>query len=184
MILADTPSYIIYITAIEQSPLGLRHRRREREEAAVAALVTEAFGHNAVRRHDAAGAPVIYIGDSEADCRISLSHSPHYAVLAVGRRVSDIGVDIEEPRASLAKVTGRILSVDEQRRCLTDDDCLRAWTLKEALYKAARRHFDREPAFDTDIPLSALVAGTAYSHRTHHFADALVTVVFSDAELL
>lgn len=181
MILADTPSYIIYITAIEQSPLGRRHRRREREEAAVAALVAEAFGHNAVRRHDAAGAPVIYIGDSEADCRISLSHSPHYAVLAVGRRASDIGIDIEEPRASLAKVTGRILSDDEQRRCLNDNDCLHAWTLKEALYKAARRHFDHEPAFDTDIPLSALVAGTTYSHRTHYFADALVTVVFCEA---
>lgn len=179
MILARTPAYTLYIASVEPSPLGPRYDRRRREEAAVAALLREAFGPDAERRHDSTGAPVAYVAGAEISARISLSHSVHHAVLAVAAPgVADIGVDIEEPREALARVVCRILSPDEQSLCRTDADRLRAWTLKEALYKASRRHFAAEPAYDTDLPLTARAAGHTYTVEHLPHAEAAIAVVW------
>lgn len=178
MILADTPCYTLYIADIELSPQGVRHRRHEREEAAVSALMREAFGPEAVRGHDSTGAPVAIVGGEALGCRISLSHSAAYAVLAVARGASDIGVDIEEPRTSLARVVERILGPDEREVCTDSYSRLRAWTMKEALYKASRRHFSFEPAFDTDLHLSGRAAGLDFCHEYIAVKDSIVAIVW------
>ncbi len=178
MKLADTPCYTLYIADIEPSPQGVRHRRREREEAAVSALMCEAFGPGAVRGHDSTGAPVAIVDGEPLDCRISLSHSATYAVLAVARVASDIGVDIEEPRASLSRVVERILSPAERTDCATPDSLLLAWTMKEALYKASRRYFSFEPAFDTDLHLSGRAAGLDFNHAYISVKDSIVAIVW------
>lgn len=178
MKLADTPCYTLYIADIEPSPQGVRHRRREREEAAVSALMREAFGHGTVRGHDSTGVPVAIVDGTPLRCRISLSHSATHAVLAVARAASDIGVDIEEPRPSLSRVVERILSPAERADCDTQDSRLLAWTMKEALYKASRRHFSFEPAFDTDLHLSGRAAGLDFNHAYISVKDSIVAIVW------
>lgn len=84
-------------------------------------------------RHNADGAPELE-GSDEA---ISISHSRTHIAIALGG-AAPLGIDIETPRAQLRAVAPRVLSADELRVYGTaPDGLLRAWTLKEALYKAA-----------------------------------------------
>lgn len=102
---------------------------REAERAAIASLISENFGPDAKLDHRPDGSPTINIPGIE----ISISHCRTCAVIAVADR--PVGVDVETDRAQLARVAPRVLSPDELR-CYAD--CLvKAWTLKEALYKAA-----------------------------------------------
>lgn len=123
-----------YFEDIDQGP----STRREREEAAVVRLVERVFGAGARRVHDPLGAPVIALPDGTV-CKeyVSLSHSRRTAALAVSTR--RIGIDIEEERPQLDRVAARVLSDDELKHYLPlPHGLLRAWTLKEALYKASR----------------------------------------------
>ena len=107
--------------------------RRDAERRTVAALVREAFGAGAAISHDASGAPRL----SDSDISLSVSHSRNYACIAFSRRRA-VGVDIEEPRDQLRRVAPRVLSDEEMSvYSCSDSLLLRAWTLKEALYKAA-----------------------------------------------
>lgn len=98
---------------------------------AVAAIVRRRFGAGARIVHDADGAPIL-IG---AEGRISVSHSRNFAAVAWhGNR--RIGVDIEEPRPEqLNRIAARFLSADELTQW--SEDLLTAWTIKEAVFKAA-----------------------------------------------
>lgn len=81
--------------------------------------------------HDADGAPSI----AGSPLNISISHSPHFAALAVDPNMR-IGVDIEEPRiAQLGRVISKFLTDAEMP--LWGNQLLRAWTAKEATFKAA-----------------------------------------------
>lgn len=105
--------------------------RREAERAAVARLLEAAFPEGCVLRHTPEGAPVV------DGAHISISHSRTHAALAVCAD-APVGVDVETARAQLARVAPRVLSADELAAYGGDaDGLLRAWTLKEALYKAA-----------------------------------------------
>ena len=118
----------IYYTEI---PQDVTLSRRERERAAVCRLLEHRFGAGAEIEHAASGAPLPIGG-----CHISVSHSHRLAVVAVDS-VRKIGVDAEEYRPKLRDVAPRYLSSYELDHVLTDDDYLRLWTSKEAIYKLA-----------------------------------------------
>ena len=102
---------------------------REAERAAVAALVAEVFGDGIILRHRADGSPYVAIDG----VHISVSHCRTCAVLAVADR--PVGVDVETDRPQLIRVAPRVMSPGEME-CYSGR-LVEAWTLKEALYKAA-----------------------------------------------
>lgn len=120
----------LYIRPIEA---GERGTRRERERAAVAQIVAEVFGPDAVYAHRADGSPYI-VG---SPLHISVSHCRGYAAVIVAQR-DGIGVDIEELRgAQLQRVADRYLGPVQTRLYTCDEERLWAWTAKEAIYKAS-----------------------------------------------
>lgn len=107
--------------------------RREAEAKAVGRLLSVVVGSDCHIIHNSDGAPSI----DGSDLKISISHSRDYACIAVSpSRI--IGVDIEQPRDQLRRVAARVLSAEELDVYGESDALLLcAWTLKEALYKAA-----------------------------------------------
>lgn len=117
---------------------GNPHSRREAEKAATARLVTALFGPGATVTHTPDGAPLLILTDSATAPEISISHSIRTVALAVGRAGSPIGVDIEQPRQQLARVVRRFLAPEETAiHAASEENLLRAWTAKEAAFKAA-----------------------------------------------
>lgn len=118
---------------------GSRGSRREAEKAAMARLVTTLFGPGATVAHSPDGAPrLILPGTATAAPEISISHSSHTVALAVGRARRPIGVDIEQPRQQLVRVAARFLAPEETAiHAASEENLLRAWTSKEAAFKAA-----------------------------------------------
>lgn len=132
-----TDRYVIYETLIPQD----ERPRHEREAEAKLALLRKAFGTDAgvTLSHDENGAPYI---PSRPDIYISLSHSRDNCVLAVSP--IHIGIDVENWRPQLNRVAPKFLTPAELKilETLTDDDTravflLKAWTAKEATFKAA-----------------------------------------------
>lgn len=128
-------SQIINISAditLYVAPISGAGNRRERERATAAMLMTEAAGVPCEILHRADGSPYPACGGME----ISVSHSALIAGLAVSRR-GRVGIDIEEWRVEqLRRVARRVLSEAEVGVYSDDAALLRAWTLKEAAYKA------------------------------------------------
>ena len=118
----------ILISAIP-APDG-REGRREREQGAVLALLRHALGEDCTLGHRPDGAPFVA---ERPSVFISVSHSMHYAALAIAH--CPIGIDLEEPREQLRRVASRVFSPEELSACPTLFVLTRAWTLKEALYK-------------------------------------------------
>lgn len=107
--------------------------RREAELAAVQSLLCEAFPDGFLLEHAPSGLPVL-AGRTE---RISISHSRSRAALAVCAG-APVGVDTETARSQLARVAPRVLSEAELAEYgSVPGGLLTAWTLKEAIYKAA-----------------------------------------------
>lgn len=131
----------VYLAEIEKGEAP----RRQREVAAVRALVVKVFGPEAVLGHTSLGAPYI-VGRPDF---ISISHSRHTVALMVDS--APCGVDVEEERDNLKKVCRRILT--EEEYCSFQDRLLWAWTGKEALYKASRHLFDVETDYARQIRL-------------------------------
>lgn len=113
---------------------------RSRERRAVAALAGAAFGGAEILHHPD-GAPYV---EGHPEVHISVSHSTRLAVLAVAP--VPVGVDIEEPRTALRRVAARFLTEAELEVYAAPADLLRAWTLKEAAFKALR----------PDVPATAM----------------------------
>lgn len=103
----------------------LNGRGREAEIAAVAEIVRQVFGDRPLL-HRGDGSP--YVGDF--DGFISVSHGAGTALLAVGD--SPVGVDIEEDRLQLQRVSSKFINKEDDAPSL-----LHAWTAKEAAFKAA-----------------------------------------------
>lgn len=115
--------------AVETYIKALQVPGREAERAAIASLLNDALGPGATLTHRPDGSPAINIPGIE----ISISHCRTCAVIVLADR--PVGVDVETHRAQLARVAPRVLSPDE---LICYRDCLvKAWTLKEALYKGA-----------------------------------------------
>lgn len=97
-------------------------------------LIATHVAPNAVLSHDADGAPLL----SGSSLHISISHSRRFAAIAL-HPTQRIGVDVEEMRAGqLRRVQSRFISPSEAAQwAATDSQLLAAWTIKEAVYKAA-----------------------------------------------
>lgn len=136
--------------------------RRDREQAAVSALIAEAFGPDTILGHTPEGAPLIV---GQPDTKISISHSGTACILAVSRAHHiNIGVDIESPRRQLLKVAPRILSTTEKQLAdaTPDEDSLlqillKLWTAKEAVYKAA---------LSPGLPLAEIAVAPTFTSAT------------------
>lgn len=119
------------ITPIEADP---GRTRTEREHAAVGAIIARFFGAEAIVGHRDTGAPYLV---GREDISLTVSHSRDYAAVAFSTRRT-IGVDIEQWREQLLRVAPRVLSESEMAVYgVSSNLLLRAWTMKEALYKAA-----------------------------------------------
>ncbi len=109
--------------------------RRSAERETCRQLVAELVGVPDVTIfHNDDGAPFI----DELSVNLSVSHSRSIASVAIDRS-AEIGIDIEEARVEqLERVAPRVLSDSELAYYKSiPDGLLIAWTLKEALYKAA-----------------------------------------------
>lgn len=111
---------------------------------AVIELMRRAFGHEAELLHDADGRPSI----AGFSGHISISHCRDEAILAV-HTTRPVGVDVETPRQPLVTTAHKWLRHEELAMMHTADDYLRAWTTKEAIYKASAM----QPAGLLEIPL-------------------------------
>ncbi|MCM1292502.1 MAG: 4'-phosphopantetheinyl transferase superfamily protein [Bacteroides sp.] len=116
-----------------------RKDRRSREREAIRTLIDRVFGGLYSLDHDIHGAPLLIAanGCTEKPPRISISHGAAMAVLAVSHDGRRIGVDIERQSEQLRRVAPRFLSAGEYDRFASSDMLiLKAWTAKEALFKA------------------------------------------------
>lgn len=100
---------------------------------AVMNILRRHFGGDVVLDHYSSGAP--FIAGFEG-C-VSISHSRHHVAVAIGCPRTAVGIDIEETDryGQLHRVRSRFLSASELSRA--GIDLLEAWTIKEAVYKAA-----------------------------------------------
>lgn len=106
---------------------------QSRQRAAALKALRSLAGAEASFAHRPDGSPLV-VGSG---LRVSVSHSAKMAAVVVDDMAA-VGVDIEEPRtAQLRRVAPRVLSEAEAAAYASDEGLLRAWTLKEALYKAA-----------------------------------------------
>ncbi len=104
--------------------------RQERSQSAVMALLRHALGPDVELAHREDGAPLL---PGHPGLFVSISHSRNYAAVVLAPY--PVGTDVEEPREQLLRVAPRVLSDRELASCRKLPEVLRAWTLKEALYK-------------------------------------------------
>lgn len=110
-----------------------RGERREVEREAVARLVAEVFGADAVMGHMPDGRPYV---PSRPEVHVSVSHCADECVLAVSD--SPVGVDVETARQQLARIAAKFLTSAEAARGQREmDTLLKYWTAKEAVFKCA-----------------------------------------------
>lgn len=107
--------------------------RRKREIIASHLLIKEIFGEGVTITHDENGAPLL----NGAQGFISISHSATEIAIAINSH-HPIGIDIENWRDQLIKVKSRFLSQKEMEVYATPQLMLKAWTIKESVYKVAQ----------------------------------------------
>ncbi|MDE5786267.1 MAG: 4'-phosphopantetheinyl transferase superfamily protein [Duncaniella sp.] len=115
--------------------ISLYDSRGERDRAATMALLKEIFGNDVEYSHRPSGAPVVACNGMNHN--VSLSHSCSTIVIAVAGDEKAIGVDVETYREQLERVQSKYLSDEERKLFTAPIDKLKAWTAKEAVYKAA-----------------------------------------------
>ncbi|WNB18802.1 4'-phosphopantetheinyl transferase family protein [Marivirga arenosa] len=77
------------------------------------------------------GKPVI----PDSEYNISLSHTENYIAAAVGFKI-EVGIDIEKPKAKMAKIAPRLYTDEEMEYCNADlVKYSKMWSAKEVLYK-------------------------------------------------
>ncbi len=111
---------------------GVESVRRRCELLATWALAEAVFGPGVVIGHDVLGAPFI----SGCKTHISISHCIDCVVIAANKECV-VGVDAEVWRPQLLRVRERFLTPDEAALSMSRESLLQAWTIKEAVYKAA-----------------------------------------------
>ncbi len=159
--------------------------RRDRETTAVNALIRAVLGSDTVLCHDVYGAPFI----ADSDVPISISHSKAFAAVGVAEPGIVFGIDVEAERVQLGRVSPRILSEREQAYyCASTRRMLEAWTMKEAVYKAAGipgLEFASEIKLPAEVSESPVVYVRGHEFVCRHFVlpeDNLLCVAVSTAE--
>lgn len=111
---------------------GVNSARRRSELLATWALAESIFGSGTVIGHDPLGAPFI----EGCETHISISHCIDCVAIAVNKKCV-VGVDVEVWRPQLLEVKNRFLTPAEAALPMSRETLLQAWTIKEAVYKAA-----------------------------------------------
>jgi phosphopantetheinyl transferase len=166
----------LHITAI--APSDRPQNRREREKEAVSRLLEHAVGVGSTIGHKDDGAPYIALADGSADSgrHISVSHSSTHALLAISDR--PVGADIDHERPTLLRVASRFLS-PEEFAAFGDDIALllKAWTAKEAVFKASALHpsdFAAQIALSRDLDHATVTVGNkSEEHIVMHLEASL-----------
>ena len=148
--------------------------RREAERRVTNSLINHALGDDVTLTHQPSGAPCL----EGCHMSISISHSTHYAAIALSP-TNQIGIDIEELRPQLRRVAPRVLSEHEIEAYSNSDSLLlQAWTLKEALYKAALTpglDFRR----DINLPLPPSSTTATVLNKPYRIITILTTPTFT-----
>lgn len=114
-----------------------RSGRRAAETDATLTLIHRVLGREVTLTHTPSGAPLL-LG---SDLLISISHCTDCAVVALcppEMGVDGLGVDVELWRDQLQRISSRFLSAEESGIWnRSDETLLKAWTAKEAIFKAA-----------------------------------------------
>lgn len=111
---------------------GVKSARRRCELLATWRLAASVFGRDVVIGHDPLGVPFI----EGRRTHISISHCADCVVIAVNDKTV-VGVDAEVWRPQLLRVRERFLTPAEAVLPISRAALLQAWTIKEAVYKAA-----------------------------------------------
>lgn len=110
--------------------------KRRRERTLAYALVNALFQSPLLISHHSDGSP--YLTDMDlrpVERFFSLSHCNGY--VAVAEAPFPIGIDVEDPSPKIERVSRKFLSSAERSFIVSPDSMLVAWTIKEAVYKAA-----------------------------------------------
>lgn len=167
-----------------------RNEKQRRERALTYTLLNHAgrnhkcFSHitGASLGHHDSGAPFLKGEGNQAPATgISLSHCRSGACIALGAITQQFGIDIEDVSDKLARVAPKFINAREAT-FIGHDMLLSAWTVKEAVYKAAgtpglslRDGIDimsvtaatSESPFGHDFPLEATAAAAGATFRCH-----------------
>lgn len=118
----------------EEELEGISNEKLRREKIMTLALVRGYLGREVTIGHRTDGSPFVA---EEPELFLSLSHSGNRAAAAFSK-TAPVGIDIQEPSQKLFRVAERFLRPEEiDFWSRSADNLLRAWTIKEAVYKAA-----------------------------------------------
>lgn len=151
MLLFNNYGVRVYATSLPDTPVGRGLARRVAEAAAIKRLLREAFPEGKRPRigHYSSGAPFLSDPDTDGNTpptplggpwpSISISHCAAMVALATGPAGHNIGIDCEtgNRRRQLSQIASRFLSPTQMEAWSQWPMSLWAWTIKEALYKAA-----------------------------------------------
>lgn len=151
MLLFNNYGVRVYATSLPDTPTGRGPARRVAEGAAIKRLLREAFPEGKRPRigHYSSGAPFLSDPDTDGNTpptplggpwpSISISHCAAMVALATGPAGHNIGIDCEtgNRRRQLSQIASRFLSPTQMEAWSQWPMSLWAWTIKEALYKAA-----------------------------------------------
>lgn len=155
-----------------------RHTRLATERAAIASLINQVFGPTAILSHTSNGAPFI----TDNPTRISISHGAGLAILAISPD-TPIGIDVECWRDQLLHVAHKFLTPAEQASFATDRTMLlKAWTAKEAVYKAASTPGLSLTDIHLDLsgnPAQASISGTDRTYTLHHIGQFPIIITLA-----
>lgn len=141
----------------------------------------------ALLAHRDNGAPYLTGDNGALPIAISVSHCKSAVCIALGAPGTRFGIDIEEPTDRLARIADKFLS-DKEKSYISGDLLLHAWTIKEAVYKAAdtpglslRDGIDITAITPDASTTRAL--GAAYDGMTLRSADRCLTLCLLAADI-
>jgi hypothetical protein len=150
MVVVEKEGVKVFACAIEpEACSGGGNTVRRAERCAVEKLVANAFGPDISLQHCDNGAPFVNVDN----VTVSVSHCRGLALLAVDCNGRAVGVDAERVNRGhqLQRVAAKFLSPEQLGYWSADSKrLLRAWTIKEALYKAVS--IDGWPLHDIPLP--------------------------------
>ena len=149
MLLFDKYGIKVYGRPLPDGSTDRGPRRLLAEKAAIKQLMKEAFAGKTIPRidHHGSGAPFLTLptgpedGEDASLPAISVSHCRPMAAIALAPHGVKVGIDCEsgDRLAQLDRVAPRFLSARQMPYWGRRPATLWAWSLKEALYKAAQR---------------------------------------------
>lgn len=130
---SDPTTLLSYLTEKEKRLIAnVKSTSRQTEIITVHRLLAEMFGSDVTLCHNSDGSPYI----ENSNINISISHCKGMVAIATHPDLK-IGLDIERWRDTLQRVKSKFLSDEEAKLYNTPQLLLTAWTIKEAVYKAA-----------------------------------------------